>query len=139
MRAHYRARYSDSYSGWDETAPDDQKQSDGEAGPRLRLLHARFPAGRRADLTAEAESWFGRTDKPGVRRPSGTRGAVIVATQVIEQSLDLDFDIVVSDLEPLAMLLQRAGRVWRHLTPAPPRMGRETAACRPRPRRQGSQ
>ncbi|OII63099.1 CRISPR-associated endonuclease Cas3'' [Streptomyces sp. CC53] len=121
LHAHYRAGCGDDYRGWDETAPDDQTRRDAEAGPRLRLLHARFPAGRRADLTAEAESWFGRTDKPGVRRPMGARGAVIVATQVIEQSLDLDFDIVVSDLAPLAMLLQRAGRIWRHLEPAPPR------------------
>ncbi|MFJ3902472.1 CRISPR-associated endonuclease Cas3'' [Streptomyces sp. NPDC090025] len=121
LRVHYRSRFGDDYRGWDDRAEDDQARCDAAAGPYLRLLHARFPAARRAELTAEAESWFGRTDKPGVRRPTGARGAVLVATQVIEQSLDLDFDLVVSDLAPLAMLLQRAGRVWRHLTPAPPR------------------
>ncbi|MEU6988533.1 CRISPR-associated endonuclease Cas3'' [Streptomyces sp. NPDC046324] len=115
--AHYRAVYGDDYRGWDDRAPVHEAATN--AGPRLRLLHARFPAGRRAELTSEAESWFGRTDKPGVQRP--VRGAVLVATQVIEQSLDLDFDLVISDLAPLAMLLQRAGRVWRHLEPAPPR------------------
>ncbi|MEU6312036.1 CRISPR-associated endonuclease Cas3'' [Streptomyces sp. NPDC047014] len=121
LRVHYRACYGDDCREGDGAAPEDQTGGDAGAGPRLRLLHARFPAGRRAELTAEAESWFGRTDTPGVRRPAGARGAVIVATQVIEQSLDLDFDIVVSDLAPLALLLQRAGRIWRHLAPAPPR------------------
>ncbi|MFJ2783982.1 MULTISPECIES: CRISPR-associated endonuclease Cas3'' [unclassified Streptomyces] len=121
LRAHYRDRFGDGYRGWDDRATDDLERQDLGAGPRLRLLHARFPARRRAELTAEAESWFGRTDKPGSARPAAGRGAVIVATQVIEQSLDLDFDLVVTDLAPLAMLLQRAGRVWRHLTPAPPR------------------
>ncbi|MFF3755183.1 CRISPR-associated endonuclease Cas3'' [Streptomyces sp. NPDC002018] len=121
LRAHYRSRYSDDYLGWDDRSEEDRAREDTDAGPRLRLLHARFPARRRAEITAEAERWFGRTDKPEVRRPTGSRGAVLVATQVIEQSLDLDFDLVVSDLAPMAMLLQRAGRVWRHAAPAPTR------------------
>ncbi|NJQ14406.1 CRISPR-associated endonuclease Cas3'' [Streptomyces bohaiensis] len=86
-------------------------------GTRLRLLHARFPQQRRADLTAEAERWFGKVEDEGVERPAGS-GAILVATQVIEQSLDLDFDLVISDLAPMAMLLQRAGRLWRHPLPA---------------------
>lgn len=121
LRDHYRSRYGQGYLGWDDRSAEDGEREDAAAGPRLRLLHARFPARRRAEITAEAESWFGRTDKPGVRRPAGPRGAVLVATQVIEQSLDLDFDLVVSDLAPMAMLLQRAGRIWRHLDPLPSR------------------
>ncbi|MEV4973312.1 CRISPR-associated endonuclease Cas3'' [Streptomyces scopuliridis] len=121
LRAHYRSRYGDGYLGWDDRSEEDRAREDADVGPWLRLLHARFPAGRRAEITAEAERWFGRTDKPEVRRPTGSRGAVLVATQVIEQSLDLDFDLVVSDLAPMAMLLQRAGRVWRHAAPAPSR------------------
>ncbi|MCZ7430386.1 CRISPR-associated endonuclease Cas3'' [Streptomyces sp. WMMC1477] len=121
LRYHYRSRYGAGYLGWDDRSAEDGEREDAAAGPRLRLLHARFPAHRRAEITAEAESWFGRTDKPGVCRPAGPRGAILVATQVIEQSLDLDFDLVVSDLAPMAMLLQRAGRVWRHLEPPPRR------------------
>ncbi|WP_129839664.1 CRISPR-associated endonuclease Cas3'' [Streptomyces sp. RFCAC02] len=121
LRDHLYARHGDGYLGWDDRSAEDCVREDAAAGPRLRLLHARFPARRRAALTDEAERWFGRTDKQGVRRPTGARGAILVATQVIEQSLDLDFDLVISDLAPMAMLLQRAGRVWRHRSPGPVR------------------
>lgn len=121
LRERYRALYGPDYAGWDDRSPDDAGREEAEAGPRLRLLHARFPARRRAAITAEAESWFGRMDKEGVRRPKPPRGAVLVSTQVIEQSLDLDFDLIVSDLAPMALLLQRAGRVWRHSAPEPSR------------------
>ncbi|MFI6151390.1 type I-E CRISPR-associated protein Cse1/CasA [Kitasatospora sp. NPDC051170] len=75
----------------------------------LRLLHSRFPAFERERISAECEEAFGKRSGGGVRA-----GSVLVATQVVEQSLDLDFDLVVSDLAPLAQLLQRAGRGWRH-------------------------
>ncbi|WP_214109293.1 CRISPR-associated helicase Cas3', partial [Acrocarpospora catenulata] len=77
--------------------------------PVIRLLHSRFPAYRREEITQEAVRWFGKD--AGGARPTA---AILVATQVIEQSLDLDFDLVVSDLAPIALLLQRAGRCQRH-------------------------
>ncbi|MEN3541182.1 CRISPR-associated helicase Cas3' [Microbispora sp. ZYX-F-249] len=79
--------------------------------PVVKLLHSRFPARRREEITQEVVGWFGK--EAGDRRP---RTAILVATQVIEQSLDLDFDIVISDLAPIALLLQRAGRCHRHPT-----------------------
>ncbi|MEU7942402.1 CRISPR-associated helicase Cas3' [Microbispora bryophytorum] len=77
--------------------------------PVVKLLHSRFPARRREEITQEVVDWFGK--EAGDQRP---RTAILVATQVIEQSLDLDFDIVISDLAPIALLLQRAGRCHRH-------------------------
>lgn len=78
----------------------------------VRLLHSRYPAYVRQQITAACETAYGKppTDQPPAVRPA----SILVATQVVEQSLDLDFDLVVSDLAPLAQLLQRAGRGRRH-------------------------
>lgn len=73
----------------------------------LLLFHARFPADERAQREAAVLSTFG---KDGVRP---TR-ALLVATQVVEQSLDIDFDFLLSDLAPVDLLLQRVGRLHRH-------------------------
>jgi CRISPR-associated endonuclease/helicase Cas3 len=120
LREYFSSLYGPTWTAWDDRAPSAGRHGGGEQPEpvRLRLLHARFPAWRRAAITAEAESWFGRVGKEGVARP---RGAVLVSTQVIEQSLDFDFDLIVSDLAPMALVLQRSGRVWRHADPAPTR------------------
>jgi CRISPR-associated endonuclease/helicase Cas3 len=74
----------------------------------LLLFHARYPVFWRAQREAEVLAKFG---KHGAR----PRRAILVATQVIEQSLDLDFDLMISDPAPIDLLLQRAGRVHRHI------------------------
>jgi CRISPR-associated endonuclease/helicase Cas3 len=72
--------------------------------------------GDRLDIEAAAMARFGRT-----ATQAGRAGRVLVAKQVIEQSLDLDFDLIVSDLAPMDLLIQRAGRLWRHMrTDRPP-------------------
>lgn len=73
------------------------------------LLHARFAMGDRLDGEDRAELYFGKDSTPEVRR-----GRVLVATQVVEASLDLDFDFMMSDLAPVGSLIQRVGRLWRH-------------------------
>lgn len=78
-----------------------------EEGSDVQLLHARFPGNVREERTSEVTAGLGRSGLRPVRR-------IVVATQVVEQSLDLDADIVISDLAPLSLLLQRAGRCWRH-------------------------
>lgn len=79
-----------------------------EGAVRIGLLHSRFPHQRRAELENE---WLERLAKD---RPQGCRGSILVATQVVEQSVDIDVDFMISDLAPTDMLLQRVGRLWRH-------------------------
>ena len=75
------------------------------------LLHSRFPFHRRAELE---EDWLERL---GRHRPADGAGSILIATQVVEQSVDIDLDFIVSDLAPTDMLLQRLGRLWRHERP----------------------
>jgi CRISPR-associated endonuclease/helicase Cas3 len=79
------------------------------AGLDSLLFHARFTVSDRQLIEAEVMRRFGRNANVDMRR-----GRVLVATQVIEQSLDLDFDLMVTDLAPIDLLIQRAGRLWRH-------------------------
>jgi CRISPR-associated endonuclease/helicase Cas3 len=87
--------------------------------PQLDLLHARYPFEERDRREKRALVRFG---KPGgivetedgsvpVHRPDR---AVLISTQIIEQSLDLDFDLMVTELAPVDLVLQRSGRLWRH-------------------------
>lgn len=78
-----------------------------EDDTELLLFHARFPADERGTRERAVLQRFGSD----ANRP--TR-ALLVATQVVEQSLDIDFDFMFSDLAPVDLLLQRAGRLHRH-------------------------
>lgn len=75
--------------------------------------HSRFAKADRALLDLRMHDLFGR------ERENGGRGVVVVATQTVEQSLDLDADLLISDLCPMDVLLQRVGRLHRHLRPRP--------------------
>lgn len=76
-------------------------------GSEVYLFHARFPADRRQQREDQALAMFGEQGDRSGRK-------ILIATQVVEQSLDLDFDLIVTDLAPIDLLLQRAGRLWRH-------------------------
>ncbi|MEU8201683.1 CRISPR-associated helicase Cas3' [Streptosporangium sp. NPDC049046] len=80
------------------------------AGVRKRdliLFHARFPHARRHELERQVLRLFGKKG----RRP---KKKIVIATQVVEQSLDIDFDLMITDHAPVDLLLQRAGRLHRH-------------------------
>ena len=72
----------------------------------VTLHHSRFAPGDRRLLDGEVESRLGR------ERPAG--GLVVVGTQTLEQSLDIDADLLITDLCPVDVLLQRIGRLHRH-------------------------
>ncbi len=84
------------------------RKADLVADEDLLLLHARMPGVWRDSIEKAVIDRFGK--EPG-QRP---HKSIVVATQVIEQSLDLDFDLMISDLVPLDLILQRAGRLHRH-------------------------
>lgn len=81
--------------------------------PSLGLLHAQLPFDDRHAREDLVLAEFSLTSV-GKRNPARPKRSVLVSTQVIEQSLDLDFDLMVSDLAPVDLLLQRAGRIHRH-------------------------
>lgn len=84
----------------------------------VRLLHSRFIA---PDRIAKEQEMLIELGKPGKgnHRP---QKRILVGTQVLEQSLDIDFDIMVTDLCPMDLLLQRIGRLHRHERPRPEKL-----------------
>lgn len=79
------------------------------------LFHARFTLEKRLETERNVIERYG---KNGSRPHRG----IVVATQVIEQSLDIDFDIMLSALAPIDLVLQRLGRLHRHERKRPIRL-----------------
>ena len=73
------------------------------------LFHSRFIMGDRLKIEKKIMDLFGPHSNQEKRK-----GKLVIATQVIEQSLDIDFDFMVSDLAPIDLIIQRAGRLHRH-------------------------
>lgn len=80
-----------------------------DSGHRVILLHSAMTSAHRQANARLLETELG----PG----GGAEGIVVVGTQAIEASLDIDLDILSTDLCPSTSLLQRAGRVWRRGDP----------------------
>ena len=77
------------------------------AGPDVVCLHhGRYAADDRRILDETVESQFGKK--------SPSQGRILVGTQTLEQSLDIDADLMITDLAPIDVLLQRIGRLHRH-------------------------
>lgn len=87
-------------------------------GTEVYLFHARFPADARQHREDAVLKLFGPPDPESPTPRTGRK--ILIATQVAEQSLDLDFDLITTDLAPIDLLLQRAGRLWRHARDARP-------------------
>lgn len=84
------------------------------AGGVVAPHHGRFAAEDRRLLDTAVEESFGR-------RAERHSGLVLVGTQTLEQSLDIDGDLLLTDLAPIDVLLQRLGRLHRHAErPRPP-------------------
>lgn len=82
-------------------------------GNEVMLTHARFMDLDRMENETVLRSLLG----PDATRANGKRPErmIVVGTQVLEQSLDIDFDLLVTDVAPIDLLMQRLGRVHRHV------------------------
>lgn len=78
------------------------------AGVEVRLLHSRF---LRADRR-KVENWCRRTFAEGAESTT-EKGAILIATQVIEVGLDISCDVLHTELAPASSIVQRAGRCAR--------------------------
>ncbi|WP_046468440.1 CRISPR-associated helicase/endonuclease Cas3 [Allosalinactinospora lopnorensis] len=100
-RVHETAHYLREYFAGTQTA--------------IEVAHARFLDLDRAENDERLLATFGPPEKVAELRGNRPTGAhIVVASQVVEQSLDIDFDLMVTDLAPVDLLLQRMGRLHRH-------------------------
>ena len=82
------------------------REAEGIEAGEVWLLHARsLPVWRKEDEDKVLEAFGKGGDRP--------RRVILVATQIIEQSLDLDFDLIASGMAPIDVLIQRVGRLHR--------------------------
>lgn len=96
------------------------------------LVHARFMLEDRAAWEEKLLNRLGKQSTPKERN-----GLIVVATQVVEQSLDIDADVMITELCPMDLLLQRLGRLHRHKRERPECM--KDACCMVLPAETGSQ
>jgi len=78
-------------------------------GIEVSLLHSRFPFIQRDTLEHSLLEIYGRETN------HSEHSRILISTQIIEQSLDLDFDLMISDLAPIDLVFQRMGRLHRHM------------------------
>jgi CRISPR-associated endonuclease/helicase Cas3 len=79
------------------------------SGDAIHVFHSRFAMTDRLKIEERVCKMFGKDSGPSDRE-----GKVLIASQVVEQSLDLDFDVLITDLAPIDLMIQRAGRQHRH-------------------------
>lgn len=82
----------------------------GISAEQISLFHSRFAMIDRQAIETDVLAKFGKHSTAQQRQSQ-----ILIATQVVEQSLDLDFDVMVTDLAPIDLIIQRAGRLCRHI------------------------
>lgn len=87
------------------------EQSEGLTPEQCLLFHSRFIFSDRQKIEQQVLNLFGTNPQPSHARK---QGHLLIATQVVEQSLDLDFDWLITQLCPVDLLFQRIGRLHRH-------------------------
>jgi CRISPR-associated endonuclease/helicase Cas3 len=87
----------------------DQVRRDHPDPDRCLLFHSRFVMQDRQRIESDVIARFGKQSTSERRR-----GQVLIATQVFQESLDCDADVMISDIAPIDLLIQRAGRLQRH-------------------------
>lgn len=80
----------------------------------VELHHAAFIASQRSEKEDLLREKLGPKSRRGQGRP---QRLIVVATQVAEQSLDIDADVLITDIAPIDLIIQRIGRVHRHIRP----------------------
>ena len=107
------------------TALLDRAQTYGWRPEEIVLLHGRLMQRHRLAIEDDLTKHLGPNPDPGAdpntRNPHRPDRLLVIATQVIEQSLDLDFDRLYTDLAPIDLLIQRRGRLHRHTANDPRR------------------
>ena len=86
----------------------------GKITDNVLLYHAQYTMQDRTKKENKLLQKIGRNDTQDDRR-----GLVVIGTQVLEQSLDIDFDLLITDICPIDLLLQRIGRLHRHIHDRP--------------------
>ncbi len=86
------------------------------------LVHSRYTASDRSEIETKILKRVGKSSTSEKRA-----GLVVIGTQVLEQSLDIDFDIMITQLCPMDLLLQRIGRLHRHSRTRPKQL--ENPVC----------
>jgi CRISPR-associated endonuclease/helicase Cas3 len=87
--------------------------------PTFELLHASLLVASRLEREKRILRQFGKDDSP-LRKGCH----IVIATQILEQSLDVDFDLLISEFAPTDLLLQRIGRLHRHERHRPERLAK---------------
>lgn len=92
-------------------------------GKDVELVHSRYLA---PDRLAHEAALVARLGPDGDR----PQRLIVVGTQVLEQSLDIDFDVMITDVAPVDLVLQRVGRLHRHPRPRPAQFSTPTLHLR---------